>query len=74
MDDIILYLNAIDIPAWIIKGGKLVFINEILGNDFKTNIEQLNKIKTSNDGNSSIIKDLYNAIYNLPYKTILLQG
>ena len=72
MDDIILYLNAIDIPAWIIKGGKLVFINEILGNDFQTNIEQLNNIKTSNDGNSSIIKDLYNAIYNLPYKNNLL--
>ena len=35
MDDIILYLNAIDIPAWIIKGGKLVFINEILENDFQ---------------------------------------
>lgn len=45
MDGIILYLNAIDIPAWIIKGGKLVFINEILGNDFQTNIEELNNIK-----------------------------
>lgn len=68
MDDIILYLNAIDIPAWIIKGGKLVFINEILENDFQTNIEKLNNIKTNNDGNSSIIKDLHSAIYNLPYK------
>lgn len=72
MDDIILYLNAIDIPAWIIKGGKLVFINEILENDFQTNIEKLNNIKTNNDGNSSIIKDLHSAIYNLPYKNNLV--
>lgn len=72
MDDIILYLNAIDIPAWIIKGGKLVFINEILENDFQTNIEELNNIKTNNDGNSSIIKDLHSAIYNLPYKNNLV--
>ena len=72
MDDIILYLNAIDIPAWIIKGGKLVFINEIFENDFQTNIEKLNNIKTNNDGNSSIIKDLHSAIYNLPYKNNLV--
>lgn len=72
MDGIILYLNAIDIPAWIIKGGKLVFINEILGNDFQTNIEELNNIKKSSDGNSSIIKDLHNAIYNLPYKNNII--
>lgn len=72
MDDIILYLNAIDIPAWIVKGGKLVFINEILENDFQTNIEKLNNIKTNNDGNSSIIKDLHSAIYNLPYKNNLV--
>lgn len=72
MDDIILYLNAIDTPAWIIKGGKLVFINEIFENDFQTNIEKLNNIKTNNDGNSSIIKDLHSAIYNLPYKNNLV--
>ena len=39
---------------------------------FKRLYEKLNNIKTNNDGNSSIIKDLHSAIYNLPLQNNLV--
>lgn len=68
MDNTILYLNAIDIPAWIMKGGKLNFINKSLEKYFQINIGQINNITTSYNENDLIIKDLYDVIYDFPYE------